>query len=97
MAFFIEFFRQDSTILTTAASGLLNFNPNEVLQVWVLPDVLHQPLVAAFLPPLDQQRYQRRPRGMRRISVIYKPRRVPFFCRFPRRQRCQLHTIVFRI
>lgn len=56
-------------------------HPDEILHVWVLTDVLHQPFVAALQPPLDQQRPQCHPARVRRMPVVDELRRISVLCR----------------
>lgn len=58
-------------------------HPDEVLQIRILSDVLHQPFVAAFHPLLDEQRPQCHPARVRWRAVIDKLSRVPFLRRVP--------------
>lgn len=70
---------------------------NEILQIWIFTNVLHQPYVAALQPPLDQQRAERHPTGMGRMTVVHKLRRIPLLRDVPWNQCCQFDPIIFRV
>ena len=77
------------------ATASVFLHADEILQIWVLTDVLDNPLIAAFQTLFDQQSAKGHPRRVRGVSIIHKLRCVPLFYGVPGNQCRQLHPIIF--
>ena len=85
----------------------IRLHTDEKLQVWILADMAHGPLVAAFELLLDDEYTQSDPHRIGRVAVVYKLPDASFLCHISGERRCQLakgetavvqlHLMVLRI
>ena len=70
------------------------FHAKKVLQIRILTDMPHRPLVAALQSLLDDKRAQCNPSRMRRMTVVHKLLGIGLLSFIPRHQICQLYPLV---